>query len=101
MNNIKKELMVIPRFKKWDMQDALHRPEPWKIHADLVEERNGDTLACLWYVTKDNQHIKVIRRFTQIEVKKKGFVDRFMRFDAYTQMGELPKHWRHPALSQP
>jgi hypothetical protein len=101
VSDINQELMVIPKFKKWDSHNPTMRAEPWKINADLIKERNGETLACLWYVTGDNQHIKIMRRFTPIEVKKKGFVDRFMRFDAYNQMGELPKHWRHPALSQP
>jgi hypothetical protein len=101
MINVPPKFMVIPKFKKWDGHNPTMRAEPWQIHCDLVEQRGQDTIACLWYITPDRQHIKMTRIFSPLEIKKKGFVDRFMRVDAYQNMYDLPKHWRHPALTQP
>ena len=94
------KLMRIPKFKEWDGEQV--SPVAWEIRCDLIsDKRMGYVMACLWYITDDHQQIKFMRNFTPLEAAKNGFVDRFMRVDAYQKSGDLPKHWKHPALITP
>ena len=99
MTTLPAKLMRIPKFKEWDGKQV--SPAAWEIQCNLITDGPGTVLACLWYITEDRQHIKFLLRFSALEAAKKGFVDRHMRVDAYNSSGDLPKHWRHPALTRP
>lgn len=101
MKRLPAKLMRIPKFKEWD---GLYResPKPWQIRCDLIpDKRMGYVMACLWYITDDQQVIKFMLHLSPLEATKPGFVDRHMRVDAYNKSGDLPEHWRHPALCRP
>ena len=91
--------MRIPKFKEWDGTQV--SPAAWEIRCDLITDGPGTVMACLWYITDDQQVIKFMLQFAPLEAAKPGFVDRHMRVDAYNKSGDLPKHWRHPALCRP
>ena len=96
MKRLPAKLMRIPKFKEWDGTQV--SPAAWEIRCDLITDGPGTVMACLWYITGDQQHIKFLLRFSQLEATKPGFVDRHMRLDASSKQAYLPALHRHPAL---